>query len=324
LSVSEKRENLLGIHQELDDLILDLAFLSSFQSDTHPANTGDVSQVLSPELGNILVNRFRSTLSNWFQIEHVEGLASIRNDGRTGYRSEGIREEKYFQVLHNLTDRVFLITRTGAQIPAIQHSIDVGQDGELLNIVQLDKTGRQIRIVYGAEQYGSIPSIEMHIHMFANALGMIDGCSRPATVHAHPYHLVLLGRHRLIQGNFQKFNSLIYSQIEGLNRNYTELIGIVPYFPSGSESLVLNTMETLRRHKLVLWMNHGLLVREANIRRAYTLMAYAEESAKAALDTLKHGAKGLPDDWIGAFLEDNALLDFYKELERVLISDESK
>ena len=143
-------------------------------------------------------------------------------------------------------------------------------------------------------------------------------------MHAHPYHLVLLGRHRLIQGDFQKFNALIYSQVEGLNRNYTELIGIVPYFPSGSQSLVLNTMDTLRRHKLVLWMNHGFLVREANIRRAYTLMAYAEESAKAALDTLKHGAKGLPNDWIGRFLEDNALLDFYKELERVLISDDSK
>ena len=68
------RENLLGIHDELDEILLDFAFLSSFYRDFHPANAGDVSQILSVGLGNLLINRFKNTLSNWFQIKRIEGV----------------------------------------------------------------------------------------------------------------------------------------------------------------------------------------------------------------------------------------------------------
>ncbi len=67
---------------------------------------------------------------------------------------------------------------------------------------------------------------------------------------------------------------MIHTQIEGLNRNYPDLIGVVPYAESGSAGLVSNSYDWLRRHRLVLWMNHGFVVRDSSIRRAYTLMAY--------------------------------------------------
>jgi ribulose-5-phosphate 4-epimerase/fuculose-1-phosphate aldolase len=133
-------------------------------------------------------------------------------------------------------------------------------------------------------------------------------------VHAHPPNLVSLGRHPLIRGSFERFNAAVYTSVEGLNRNYTGLIGVVPYRESGTKALVDSSIDSLVRHRLVLWMNHGFVVRESNIRRAYSLLGYAEDAARAALFTLTSGALGLPTESVLAFLEEHQLLDAYRSL----------
>ena len=306
--------NLLGISGELDRILTEFGFLATHHKNDHPANTGDVSQVLSKETGEQLVSIFSDSISPWFEIRELEGLASIRGDGRSGYRSEGIKDEKFYELTMTMADRAFLITRTGSKIPAIEESIRIGEDGKLFNVVQVDASGRKIRLVYGNHQYGSIPSIETHIHLLANALSIREGYANPATVHAHPYCLVSLGRHRRIHGSFEHFNAAIYTQVEGLNRNYVDLIGVVPYFQSGTAALVGNSLEALVNHRLVLWMNHGFVVREANIRRAYTLLAYAEECARAALFSLESKAIGLPMNEVRDFLLKHNLEKAFAEL----------
>lgn len=309
-----RRQNLLGSHQDLDEIICDLAFLTQYHKEMHPANTGDVSQVLSPEVGAVLMDRFRESASEWFSIDRLPLMASIRADGRTGYRAEGISDEEFYALISVLAGRSLLITRTGSQLPSIQHTIDVGQDGKLLNVIEVSPDARRIRIVYGNAQYGSIPSIELHIHMAANAVGILEGFSAPAAIHSHPYHLLRLARDKVVRGDFKIFNAALYTQIEGLNRNYQGLVSVVPYQPSGSASLVRTSMQKLRAHRLVLWMYHGFLARDANIRQAYMLTALAEESARAALDALAKGLTGLPRESVETFLVENRLLAAYEGL----------
>ena len=265
-------------------------------------------------MSSVIVDRFGESASEWFPVDRLPLLASIRADGRTGYRAEGISDEEFYALISVLAGRSLIITRTGSQLPLIQHTIDMGQGGKLLNVIEVSGDARRIRILYGNAQYGSIPSIELHIHMAANAAGVLEGFSTPAAVHAHPYHLLRLDRYRLIHGEFKLFNAALYTQIEGLNRNYSGLVAVVPYEPSGSASLVRASLQKIQAHRLILWMNHGFLARDTSIRQAYMLTALAEESARAALDTIADGALGLPRESVEALLVENDLMDAYESL----------
>lgn len=307
-------QNLLGIDPEFDETLHDFAYLASRHSEFHPANAGDVSQVLDPRLGQNLLDRFEATVSAWYDIESIEQLAELRNDGRTGYRTEGVKDPDFYEQMKPLAGRLMLITRTGAELPSLQQTIERGQDGKLFNIVEVDETGKKIRLVYGNAQYGSIPSIETHLHMASNGMSISEGEESPATIHTHPYHLVALGRDKIIAGDFGRFNVAIYTAVEGINRNHPDLIAVSDYYESGTQALVTNSLEGLRQHKLILWMNHGFAARAADIRRGYTLTDYAETSAKSALDSLRHGSIDLPSRETVVFLQQKGLANSQNDL----------
>ncbi|PIN75010.1 hypothetical protein COV18_04595 [Candidatus Woesearchaeota archaeon CG10_big_fil_rev_8_21_14_0_10_37_12] len=303
--------SLLGIAPALDDAIQEVAYNGERYSDFHPANAGDISQVFDAQLSRELVDRFTTTMSDWFDITRLQDLASIRCDGRAGYRTEGIENPGFYELLVPITGRVMLITRTGSDIASIKSVVDCGQDGKLFNLVQVDDTGKRIRIIYGNKEYGSIPSIETHIHIAANAMHMAEGCDTPATVHAHPPYLVALGRHPKVAGDFERFNAVVYTAVEGLNRNHKKLMGVVPYHQSGSADLVDSSLDPLKKHGFVLWMHHGATVRQINIRQGYVMLGYAEHCARMGLDSVREGALRMPDKEIVPFLEEKGLKAAY-------------
>lgn len=308
-------KSLLGIHEELDRAVKDLAFFGSRYQAIHPAAGGDVSQVFSEKTSQLLIKRFRRNATRWFKMESIQELAEIRKDGRTGYRSEGIADPKFYKLTKLLDGRVMLITCTGSQLPQVIETLHSGEDGRLLNLVEVGKDGRVVRILYGNREFGIIPSIELHVHMLTCSIGIKEGLETVALVHAHPYHLNLLGMHPKIQGDFKAFNAVIYTQVEGLNRNAPDLIGIVPYLPSGSAALVSASIDPLLRHPMILWMNHGFIAKSFRIDRAYALIAYAEQAAEAALDVLQYGGVGLPLKRVKSILRSPELLSAYHRLK---------
>lgn len=207
-----------------------------------------------------------------------------------------------------------MITCTGSQIPAILETLHSGEDGKLLDLVEVGKEGKTVRILYGNQEFGTIPSIELHIHMLSGSIGLKEGLAASAMVHSHPYNLILLEMHEKIKEIFAAFNAIIYTQIEGLNRNVPDLIGVIPYQPSGSAALVNANIAPLQKHQMALWMNHSFVARNLRIERAYSLVAYAEERAKAARDILQYGGIGLPFEHIKGMLQGD-LLKEYKRLK---------
>lgn len=309
------RRSLLGINEELDRAVRDLAYFGVRYQDFHPAAAGDVSQVFLKDTSKILAQRFKQGAPRWFEMRTIDELESIRNDGRTGYRSEGVYNTAFYELTKHIGGRVLLITRSGSQIPAIAQTLQEGEDGKLLNVVEVNKKGDAIRILYGNREFGSIPSIELHIHLLAGATSICQGLDAPATVHAHPYNLIQLGMEKNIEGDFAAFNAVIYTQTEGLNRIDPGLVGVVPYVPSGSARLVSVSIDPLQRHRLLLWMNHGFVVRSTHIERGYAVMSYADRCANSALNTLRHNSVGLPMEFIEDFLRQNNLLDAYRRLK---------
>lgn len=313
-----KMLDLLGIDNRLDDIIEDFAFLADYHREFHPANSGDVSQVLDIGVGKKVSTILEGSDREWWDLSDLESLIQLRADGRQGYRSQGISFEDYYEKIKSLAGRSMLITSTGAQLPAIKHTIMRGRSGMYLNVVRVDESAKKIQIIYGNREYGTIPSIETHVHLLANALSVREGIHSPATVHAHPFYLVTLGRHYHIRGVPKALNAVLYTQVEGLLRNDSYLVGVVPYYPSGSEDLVKKSMPSLQKNRIVLWMNHGVVVRAKNIRQGYTLMGYAEEAAKAALSALKSGGIGLPRKEIEDFLTEHALVSEYERLHTII------
>ena len=92
------RRSLLGINEGLDRVVRDLAFFGVRYQDFHPAATGDISQVFSKEASKSLVQRLKQGASRWFEMRMIEELATIRNDGRTGYQSEGIANPAFYDL----------------------------------------------------------------------------------------------------------------------------------------------------------------------------------------------------------------------------------
>lgn len=309
---------LIGLRPDLDRAIYDLSFLTSRYADFFPANTGDISWLIPNAAGPILREAFSSRATDWVSIDQLETLSRFRADGRSGYRAEGVREEEYYKEIGCLAGRMMLITRTGAMVPAISETVLRKRSGELLSIVELDATARQIRLLYGVDQYGSIPSIETHLHLLTNAISTSQGAIEAATVHAHPRGMICLGRHPRIAGDYKRMTAILLSQIEGLNRVYGSLVGIVPYQPSGSAALVSCALPIVLAHRITLLMNHGLVVRGKTLWECFALMSYSEESALAALDSLQLGALGLPEKYVLPYLRKLDLVNSYKELNLVM------
>lgn|GEM_PF-3358555 len=307
-------KSLIGIHEELDRAVKDLAFFGNRYQIIHPAANGDVSQLISKKTSAVLIKKFQGKASRWFKMETIQDLAEIRNDGRTGYRSEGITNSKFYELVKPLEGSVLLITCTGSQIPAIYEHLKDKEDGRLLNLVEVGAGGKTIRVLYGNREFGTIPSIELHVHMLAGSVSIKEKFESAALVHAHPYHLNLLGMHKKIKGDFNAFNAVVYTQIEGLNRNAPDLIGVIPYLPSGSSVLLNANIDPLLKHHMVLWMNHGFTARNFRIERAYALIAYAEEAAKTSLDILRYGGVGLPLKDVQDILSSN-MIDAYRRLK---------
>jgi hypothetical protein len=205
--------SLIGIHEEVDKAVKDVAIFGNRYQDMHPAAGGDVSQVFSAKTSQLLVRRFRRNATQWFKMRTIHELADIRGDGRSGYRSEGVSDPRFYRLAKLLGGRVMLITCTGSQLPAILETLRSGEDGRYLNLVEISNSGDAVRILYGNREFGTIPSIELHVHMLACAICLKERMEAPAAVHAHPTHLNLLGMHPRISGDFEALNAVIYTQI---------------------------------------------------------------------------------------------------------------
>jgi ribulose-5-phosphate 4-epimerase/fuculose-1-phosphate aldolase len=169
-------------------------------------------------------------------------------------------------------------------------------------------------VLYGWHEFRSLPSFETPIHLAACALSIAQGIATPATLHAHTHHLIALGRHQRIAGSFGKLNAAAYTAADGLYRLHDGLIGVVPYLLTGTEAHFDACLEPMRQHQVVLWMNHGILIRAPSVARAYALLGLVEESAEAALWSLEGGALRLPDADVRPFLERHELADAYDHL----------
>jgi rhamnulose-1-phosphate aldolase len=100
-----------------------------------------------------------------------------------------------------------------------------------------------------------------------------------AVVHAQPRHITFLSHIRKYQDGEVLNTHLLRWQPETI-MNFPEGIGVLPFLLPGSKQLVIETMLAMRDHQMVVWSQHGVIVRaDESILHALDLVEYAETAA---------------------------------------------
>lgn len=275
-------KTLTGVHVELDEHINNLGFFGEHlgQIGLIPANGGDISILLGEKAAEAVLRKFRRQ-SELVLFSRLSELVHIRRDGRTHYNAESLPEEMIQSLVKPLAGRVVLVTATGTKL------WDIARHPERrLCILEISDDGKGFYLLYGNHEYGLIPSIETPSHLVALATTFKEGSSSASAFHAHPPALVAVDAHTSVRGSYGELNRLLYTQKEGILTNIPDLVGVVPYEPSGSKALLERSIESIIQHRFTIWEHHGVLIRERSFERCVDLLEYAEDAARAALQSL--------------------------------------
>jgi rhamnulose-1-phosphate aldolase len=131
---------------------------------------------------------------------------------------------------------------------------------------------------------------------------LATGTNFHAVIHAQPAHITFLSHIPRYQDETYLNTHLLRWQPETIV-NLPEGIGFIPFEVPGSAELMAGNVESLRKHRIVIWAKHGVMARsDVSIKRAADRVEYAETAAKYEYLNLTTGeiATGLSADEIRA------------------------
>ncbi|MCE1253329.1 MAG: class II aldolase/adducin family protein [Anaerolineae bacterium] len=134
---------------------------------------------------------------------------------------------------------------------------------------------------------------ELNSHLAVHQDQMRQGPQNFHTViHAQPPHLVYLSHIRRYQDPHYLNTHILRWQPETIV-NLPEGIGFVPFQVPGSQALMSETIQSLRRHRIALWAKHGVMARsDTSIKRAADRIEYAETGARYEFMNLTNHEQG--------------------------------
>ncbi len=113
-----------------------------------------------------------------------------------------------------------------------------------------------------------------------------------AIIHAQPVHLTYLSHIPRYQDEQYLNTHLLRWQPETII-NLPEGIGFIPFRIPGSPELMAASVDSLRRHRIVIWAKHGVMARsDVSVKRAADRVEYAETAAKYEYLNLSAGELG--------------------------------
>ena len=109
---------------------------------------------------------------------------------------------------------------------------------------------------------------------------LASGANFHALIHAQPVHLTHLSHIPRYQDEAYLNTHLLRWQPETII-NFPEGIGFIPFRIPSSPELMAANVESLRSHRLVIWVKHGVMARADNsVKHAADLVEYAETAAR--------------------------------------------
>lgn len=119
-----------------------------------------------------------------------------------------------------------------------------------------------------------------------------SGTNFHAVIHAQPVHLTYLSHIPRYQNELYLNTHLLRWQPETII-NLPEGVGFIPFRIPSSQELMAANVESLRKHRIVIWAKHGVMARsDVSVKRAADRVEYAETAAKYEYLNLCDGELG--------------------------------
>ena len=119
-----------------------------------------------------------------------------------------------------------------------------------------------------------------------------SGTNFHAVIHAQPVHMTYLSHIPRYQNEAYLNTHLLRWQPETII-NLPEGIGFIPFRVPGSPELMSGNIESLRRHRIVIWAKHGVMARsDVSVKRAADRVEYVETAARYEYLNLSAGELG--------------------------------
>jgi rhamnulose-1-phosphate aldolase len=195
------------------------------------------------------------------------------------------------QPVPELAGAVFLVTGSGRRLREV-----IDEPAANIGAVCVDSGGRTGKLFTSRRRRFERLTSEFNSHLAVHYDQMLSGGTNfHAVIHAQPPHLTYLSHIPRYREEGYLNAHLLRWQPETVV-NLPEGIGFVPFRIPGSPELMQGTVDSLRRHRIVVWAKHGAMARsDVSVNRAVDRVEYAEVAAKYEYFNLCDGeiAEGL-------------------------------
>jgi len=192
------------------------------------------------------------------------------------------------QYVPELAGATFLVSGSGRRLREIEDEPSAN-----LGCIAVNPDGRTGKLYISYHRRFEHVTSEFNSHLAVHYDQIVSNNTNfQAVIHAQPPHLTYLSHIPRYQ-NEQFLNSHLLRWQPELIINLPEGIGFVPFQIPSSPALMAGTVDSLRKHRIVIWAKHGVMARsDVSVKRAADRVEYAETAAKYEYLNLSTGEIG--------------------------------
>jgi len=192
------------------------------------------------------------------------------------------------QPVPELAGATFLVSGSGCRLREI-----IDEPDATIGCIYVHQGGRTGELFTSLKRSFERVTSEFNSHLAVHYDQMLSsGTNFHALVHAQPPKLTYLS-HIPQYKDEQYLNAHLLRWQPETIINLPKGIGFVPFQIPGSPELMKGTVESLRKHRIVIWAKHGVMARsDMSLKRAADRVEYAETAAKYEMLNLSAGEKG--------------------------------
>lgn len=180
------------------------------------------------------------------------------------------------QAVPELAGATFLVTGSGRRLRELH-----AEPTASIACIVVDKSGTTGKLYTSHQRRFERVTSEFNSHVAVHYDQICaTGTNFHAIIHAQPIHLTYLSHIPRYQDGQYLNTHLLRWQPETII-NLPEGLGYIPFCVPGSPELMAGNIESLRKHRIVVWAKHGVMARsDVSVKRAADRVEYAETAAK--------------------------------------------
>jgi rhamnulose-1-phosphate aldolase len=215
------------------------------------------------------------------EIEASEGAAGnisvcMRWQVEVRTRFPLVEEIELPQAIPEMAGATFLVSGSGRRLREI-----IDEPTANIACIIVDQGGKTGKLHTSYQRRFDRVTSEFNSHLAVHYDQVCQtGTNFHAVIHAQPLHLTYLSHIPRYQDERYLNTHLLRWQPETI-LNLPEGIGFIPFCPPGSAELMTGNVESLRKHRIVIWAKHGVMARsDISVKRAADRVEYAETAAR--------------------------------------------